>query len=288
MPRTLRDSIEHPTYTKAVIKQASHSPLGKLRVWCVVEAPDDVVIYQKFFDSMKVSILPSDDENGKRGCRNVESIVSELYNEESDLRLLGIRDCDYTRYDERYSAPDNVFLTDCRDIEMMMFVAPSVLQGLRDWNEEFPRNIEECAQVERYLGYLRIYNEIRQSSCRFHGNLTKVSLVWDGGIHAIKPDYRNNLFNKFKEACEGEVNKEDFENFVEEKRLEEEPYTYVCRGHDMLNLLSAMMIYREYGLAKDIRERMVNAYSDADFSATQLHAEILLWAEERNLIVFPA
>ena len=249
MPRILRDSIEHPTYTKAVIKQASHSPLGKLRVWCVVEAPDDVVIYQKFFDSMKVSILPSDDENGMRGCRNVESIVSELYNEEADLRLLGIQDCDYTRYDERYSAPDNVFLTDCRDIEMMMFVAPSVLQGLRDWNEEFPRKIEECAQVERYLGYLRIYNEIRQTSCRFHGNLTKVSLVWD---------------------------------------LEEESYAFICRGHDMLNLLPVMMIYREYGPGKEIRERMVNAYSNVDFSATQLHAKILLWAEKRDLIVFPA
>lgn len=70
----------------------------------------------------------------------MESIISELYDEETDLRLLGIRDCDYTRYDEYYSVPDNVFLTDYRDIEMMMFVAPSVLQGLRDWNEEFPRN----------------------------------------------------------------------------------------------------------------------------------------------------
>lgn len=147
---------------------------------------------------------------------------------------------------------------------------------------------KECAQVERYLGYLRIYNEIRQTSCRFHGNLTRVSLVWDDGIHAIRPDYRNNLFSKFKEVCEVEVNKEDFDNFVEEKRLEEEAYAFICRGHDMLNLLPAMMIYREYGQRKEIRERMVNAYSNVDFSATQLYAKILVWAEKRNLIVFSA
>lgn len=287
MPRSLKESILQPTYTKAVIKLAMRSPEGRRRVWCVVEAPDDVRIYQKFFNTTIVSILPSDDENGKRGCQNVESVVSELYKEEKDLRLLGIRDCDYTRYDEHYSTLDNVFLTDCRDIEMMMFNAPSVVEALKNWNEEFPRKIEECAQVGRYLGYLRIYNEIRQTSCRFHDKLTKVSLVWDFSTHTIKPNYKRNLFDKFKEACETEVTEEDFNRFVEEKHLEREPYIHICRGHDMFKLLPSMMIRQEYSEWKNIWERMVAAYSNNDFSNTCLYASIKAWALRKNMLTSP-
>ncbi len=287
MPLSLKDSVQRqqPKHTKAVIKLALCSPGGIKRTWCVVEAPGDVMVYQKFFDSAKVTILPSDDENGKRSCHNVESIVAELYQEEKDPSLLGIRDCDYTRY-TTYSAPDNIFVTDCRDVEMMMFNASSVIEGLKTWNGSFPSKIESCAEVERYLGYLRIYNELYQTSCTFHDKLTKVSLVWDNVTHTVKPNYKRILFDKFKEGCKEDVKEGDFNKFVEEKRLEEEPYVNVCRGHDMLGLLPSMMIKQEYGKAKDILHCMVEAYSYEDFSKTQLHSDISSWATARNLTIF--
>ena len=287
MPCSLKDAVQQqqPKCTKSTIKQALHSIGGAQRVWCVVEAPDDVKVYEQFFDKA-VSILPSDDEDGRRSCRNVESIVSELHAEEGNLHLLGIRDCDYTRYDDSYKAPNHVFVTDCRDIEMMMFNAPSVIEGLQDWNAEFPEKIDSCARVERYLGYLRIYNDLRQLSCIFRDKLTKVSLVWDCSTHSIKSDYRKNLFDEFKKACEAEVTEEDFNCFVEEKQLEEEPYVNVCRGHDMLNLLPNMMIQQEYSKKKDIRERMVKSYSCSDFSNTHLYNAIKVWANTRSLVIF--
>lgn len=285
MPCSLKDIVQQPTCTKATIKQALHSIDGVRRVWCVVEAPDDVKVYEQFFDEA-VSILPSDDEDGRRSCRNVESIVSELYNEERSISLLGIRDCDYTRYDENYVAPNHVFLTDCRDIEMMMFNAPSVIEGLQGWNAEFPEKIELCARVERYLGYLRIYNDLRQLSCIFRDKLTKVSLVWDFSTHSIKSDYRKNLFDAFKKACEIDVTEEDFDRFVEDKRLEEEPYVHVCRGHDMFHLLPTMMIQQEYSEKKVIWKRMIEFYSCSDFSNTRLYNAINAWATMRNLVIF--
>lgn len=286
MPKSLRDTIQQPTYTKAVIKLALRSSKGARQIWCVVEAPDDAAVYRKFFNDAAVSVLPSDDENGKRSYRNVESIVSELYQEENNPYLFGIRDCDYTRYDDNYVMPGNVFVTDCRDMEMMLFAASSVIAELTSWNVLFSEKIEACAKVERYLGYLRIYNDIRQLSCRFHDKLTKVSLVWDFSSHAIKADYKENLFVKFRDNCQDEVTEEDFNRFIEEKRLEDEPYVNVCRGHDMFNLLPAMMIQREYSQAKDILNRMIAAYSYEDFSKTLLHKNISRWADCRNLAVF--
>lgn len=57
MPLSLKDSVQRqqPEHTKAVIKLALCSPGGIKRTWCVVEAPDDVMVYQKFFDSAKVT-----------------------------------------------------------------------------------------------------------------------------------------------------------------------------------------------------------------------------------------
>lgn len=285
MPCSLKDIVQQPECTKSTIKQALHSIGGAQRIWCVVEAPDDVKVYERFFDKA-VSILPSDDEEGRRSCRNVESIVSKLYNEERNISLLGIRDCDYTRYDENYVTPDHVFLTDCRDIEMMMFNAPSVIDGLKVWNAEFPGKIETCARVERYLGYLRIYNDLRQLSCIFRDKLTKVSLVWDFSTHSIKSDYRKNLFDAFKKACTVNVTEEDFNCFVEEKQLEEEPYVNVCRGHDMFHLLPTMMIQQEYSEKKVIWKHMVESYSCSDFSNTHLYNAIKVWANTRNLVIF--
>ena len=117
MPCSLKDAVQQqqPKCTKSTIKQALHSIGGAQRVWCVVEAPDDVKVYEQFFDKA-VSILPSDDEDGRRSCRNVESIVSELHAEEGNLHLLGIRDCDYTRYDDSYKAPNHVFVTFLADM----------------------------------------------------------------------------------------------------------------------------------------------------------------------------
>lgn len=283
-PKSLKDSTPQPSYTKAVIKSAMRSPIGIERVWCVVESSDDVDIYQKFLDT-SVSILPSEDENHKCSCHNVEDIVTSLYAENGDIRLFGIRDCDYTRYDSSYCCPQNVFLTDCRDVEMMMFCAPSVTTDLEKWDSSFPEKIEECANVVCHIGHLRIYNELKQTSCIFR-NFLKSSLVWDLANHCVIPEFKQNLFDKFKAACAGNtVDKADFETFIDEHKLGDEPYEYVCRGHDMQKLLPLMMIKTSVFSKENITRRMVNAYSVADFAKTQLYNNIQDWAKSRSLTV---
>jgi hypothetical protein len=284
MPQSLRSTINQPTFTKGIIKLALRSPEGSRRVWCVVEGVDDIAIYERMFNVDAVKVISSEDEEGKKGCRNVEQIVTDLHAEEENPRVFGIRDCDYTRYTTDYSCPANVFLTDCRDIEMMMFNAPSVQMALEAWNKAFLEKIEVCAGVVRYLGYIRIYNEIYQTSCIFHDNLTKVSLVWNFDTHSIKTDYKECLFNKYKNTCPVLVEEDDFNNFIRTKRLEEEPYFYVCRGHDVIRLLPNMMIYQEYN-NKAIFQCMLNAYSQEDFFSTNLYCNINTWARERGLEV---
>ena len=48
MLRSLQDTVREPSGTKAAIRQALMSPAGLRITWVVVEAEEDVAVYQKF------------------------------------------------------------------------------------------------------------------------------------------------------------------------------------------------------------------------------------------------
>lgn len=283
MASSLQNSTPQPQYTKAVIQAALRSPSGSTRVWCIVEAEDDVAVYSKFLDPDAVSVLPSQDQSGRMSCRNVENIVIELYQQESNPRLFGIRDCDYTRYDPGYCLPTNVFLTDCRDVEMMMLRAPSVIDGLRAWSTSFPAQINISLHIMKFLGYLRIFNDLHQTSCIFKGNLTKISLIWDQTTHCIRPDYQKRLLSAFISNCHNPVSETDFYDFLRATDISSHSSYYVCRGHDVCRLLATVMIHQRFSNPKSIFARMVTSYSYADFQQTALYADISSWAANRSI-----
>lgn len=286
MRKSLQDSVVQPLHTKAVIKAALKSPEGSRRVWCVVESDDDVEVFEKFFIPLIVSVLPSTNEEGKRSYHNVESIVTELYAEETSPKVFGIRDRDYTSFSPSYVPPVNVFLTDDKDLEMMLLKSQSVIEGLRRWNPDFPENVVRSANVMRFLGYIRIFNDIKQASCVFKDNLTKVSLIWDDSTHSVYADYKDRLFSKFQEATAIDVNKDEFYRFIEQHSLERMSIYDVCRGHDVCKLLCVLMIKKEYSRQKDLFKCMRDSYSFEDFSQTVLYSDLCQWAVDRSLSIF--
>lgn len=286
MLQSLQSSILQPSHTKAVIQASMKSAGGARRVWGVVESDEDVEVYEKFFLPDIVSVLPSKDEQGRRSCQNVETIVVELYDEEENPKVFGIRDRDYTSFNHTYVQPANVFLTDGRDLEMMMLNASSVINGLQLWHQDFPENLNLSADTMRFLGYLRIYNDIKQTSCIFKNNLTKISLIWDASTQSVHTDYQDRLFSKFQDKCAVTVTREEFDNFVELHELNNHPNINVCRGHDVCRLLCVTMIKKEFSQPKDLFRRMKDSYSFDDFKQTSLYSDVQNWAENRNLTIF--
>lgn len=287
MPRSLQSSIPQPSYTKAVIQASIKSSGGNQRVWCVVESDDDVEVFERFFLVPAVSVLPSTNEEGRRSCRNVETIVSDLYAEEPNPQVFGIRDRDYTSFSSTYTCPANVFLTDGRDVEMMMLKASSVIKDLRSRDPNFPDNVSLSSDVMRFLGYLRIYNDVKQLSCTFKDNLTKVSLVWDNSNHYIYPDYEERLFSKFLNISATAVTRAEFDQFIAENGLEYKTNNDICRGHDVCRLLCSMMIKKEFSDPKVIFQWMKDSYSFEDFQQTSLYHDLADWSDNREITIFP-
>ncbi len=279
MPGSLKDSCLQPRHTKAVIKAALKSERGAKILWCVVEAEEDQTVYEKFFDSASVRIIPSHDESGKKSSHNVESIVSELHSEEQNPKVVGIRDKDYTTFDSDYVRPNNVFLTDCRDLEMMMFAAKSVVEGLSEWNKDFPAKISESLSKSRYLGYLRIYNEANKLNCRFKDKLDKMELIWDYRSQKVCDDYKAKLFSKFRENICRRLTLEELNDFIKSLELESYPDYDICQGHDVCRLLRAMMKRQPYNIQSNLFQFMVKSYSPEDFGQTNLYRNIMVVLE---------
>ncbi|WP_291563422.1 hypothetical protein [Bacteroides sp.] len=289
MTCALQDAIIQPDYTKAVIKAALCTPRGMRMVWCVVEDEYDQNVFIRFFNPDTTKILTSRDEEGKRGCENVENIVSEIGDEKPMCHIFGIRDCDYTKYDSSYHCPKNVFRTDRRDIEMMMMETEPVKKDLDSWDLNFSQKIAECENPVRYLGYLRIYNDVNNIGCRFNKRI-RIQLVWNQNTHSIDKNWETIQRDKFIAGCAAltpprNVTETDINDFISQKQLKAESQYNICRGHDMIQLLQNAMIQTNVYNETTISNRISLSYSVADFKNTSLCKDIESWAQGENVTV---
>ena len=274
--QSLQDTVREPSGTKAAIRQALMSPVGLRVVWVVVEAEEDVAVYEKFMQPDSTVVKTSEGETGRKGYANVELIVSEIKEEVPVAHIMGIRDADYSRFEADYTVPANIFLTDRRDLEMMLLEAESVQQALRTWAPAFDDAFAKSIPVCRHFGYLRIYNEVADLTVRFHDNL-RPNKYWDYQQQAMKAAWEQDSTAKFVALSEGKCAATDVKAFVTTHKLENETLYDICRGHDLLKLLSLSMVDVQTYSVEAIMTKMTEAYSLNDFKATRLYASIQAW-----------
>lgn len=278
MLQSLQNTVQEPLSTKSAIRQSLMSPAGLRVVWVVVEAEDDVDVYKKFLKPDSTVVKTSEDETGRKGYANLEVIVREVKQEEPRAHIMGIRDADYTRYEDGYEAPENVFLTDHRDLEMMMLASDSVNHSLREWAPSFDAAFKTCVPICRHFGYLRVYNSLNRLFVSFHENLKAVK-YWDDSDHSLSANWKQESTSKFVSLAQGDCSVDTFIEFVTTLSLEDEDFLDICRGHDFIPMLSKALIRNHIYSETNILIKMIESYSLDDFKATRLYASILAWQE---------
>lgn len=285
--KSLKDTVCEPSGTQSAIRQALKSPAGLRIAWIVVEAEEDVAVYEKFMQRDSTVVKTSEDNTGRKGYANVEIIVRAIKEEEPRAHIMGIRDADYSRYKDGYSVPVNIFLTDRRDLEMMLMEANSVKQVLQDWIPNYDKALSKCAPVCRHFGYLRIYNDVADLSVKFHDHL-RPSKYWDFRQQAMAIGWEQDSTAKFVALSEGGCTALDVTSFIATHELEEEKLYDVCRGHDILKLLSLTLVDVQTYSVGAIMAKMTAAYSLEDFKATKLYANIQAWQAAEGVTVLVA
>ncbi len=284
MPKSLEDSFLEPSGTKAAIQLALNSPAGLRVSWIVVEGEDDVAVYSRFMEPENTVVKTSEGGNGRQGYANVETIVTEIKTEVPVAHIFGIRDADYSLYNEKVTCPENIFLTDRRDLEMMLLESDSVRHALNEWMPDFETTLDKCLPICRYFGYLRICNEVLNLGCKFHDHL-KTTRFWDFQQHTLKDNWQDSCTSIFISLSKGAGTKKDVEEFIEEKSLKKEDFHDICRGHDLLPLLSLMLVNVQVYSVEKIMQKMIQSYTQEDFAHTQLHARISQWQEHEGVSV---
>lgn len=287
MLQSLQNTVQEPSGTKSAIRQALMSPAGLRVVWVVVEAEEDVAVYEKFMQPDSTVVKTSEGETGRKGYANVEVIVSEIKQEVPVAHIIGIRDADYSRFEADCTVPVNIFLTDRRDLEMMLLEADSVKQSLRSWAPAFDEAFAKCMPVCRHFGYLRIYNEVADLSVKFHDNLHP-NKYWDYQQQAMKATWEQDSTAKFVALSEGKCAATDVTAFITTHKLENENLYDICRGHDLLKLLSLTLVNVQTYSVDAIMAQMTNAYTMDDFKATRLYASILTWQTNERVTALVA
>ena len=286
MASSLKDSIQQPIYTKAVILQGLQTPKGRKIMWIVVEDQEDKRAYEKFAIPDLTNIKTSEDQEGRKGCDNVEKIVTDIRSR-GYSNIIGIRDADYLRYRVEQENKVGVFTTDERDLEMMLLEAPSVIKALRKVIIGFEPDIIFCKSICKELGYARVMNDVRDLGCQFQRKV-KLSKIWDHCTHTLLPDwkerYETMVIANVKEGVR--ITKEDIDTFITDQALFAEPDKYICRGHDVMRLFHYKRKNAQECEAKCVVAKMIDAYSFEDFQKTNLYTETLIYAQANGLTLW--
>lgn len=259
--RSLRGNTRNSHVADSII-QSLKTDKGKNIVWMIVEAEDDEKVYRKFTTSkcvVKICANPGERKGHKLVCNVVDSVYSYTKN------IVGICDSDYRKYTGSYSDVSNIFYTDCRDLEMMILNDSEICDSLCGKTDNHLnmayKTVEELA---RFIGYIRIYNDVKQLSIIFHNKL-KVGLYWDYNKHCIKDDAKSNILGQLDIECS------ELDDFINEKRLYAENSFDIIRGHDMIDLLKLALVKNVYGKCLD---DIYNMYGIEHFSKTNLYKNI--------------
>ncbi len=252
----------------------------------IVEGDSDARVYKKFVDRDHCRVIPA------HGKSNVLNAMEQL---ETDTRggVLAIVDSDFWRLDG--VAPDNanILVTDTHDLETMIiasaafdavmeeFAAPRKLNRLGDARENVLR-------ASLPIGYIRWISGSSQDNLSLRFKDVSFFAVIDHADGSMKTNI-DSLMAEVKRHSSGLKVDEPFirRKLSELIRSREHDPWQVCRGHDMVHILS-IGLREVFGNrhARSIGYEQVDrllrlSFGYGEFAKTRLFKDIESW-EKRN------
>jgi|LSQX01.1.fsa_nt_gb hypothetical protein len=280
MPDSLENIIQADKYALQTIPLAVLSPIGQSIVWIIVEDEYDKLVYQKFFTANNhifTSIKSTTDSS--RGYKNVEEIVDHI-STTTNAYIFGIRDADYTSFNPSYIPKDNVFLTDARDIEMMMFECDDVKKEFCDKYNDYTNIYKLSISISKEIGFYRAFNDVNEVGFSFKKKL-KFDFLRDINNRddlKVVIDYLSELFSQNVVG----YSTDDFSTF---KHSNSSKQSFIlCQGHDVIRILATLLPQQ---IKKESLENdLVTYYSSSCFSSSALFRDIESWCLKQDKIIW--
>lgn len=282
MPDSLENIIQADKYALQTIPLAVSTPKEQNIVWIIVEDEYDKKVYIKFFTKNNYIFTSIKSEtNTSRGCKNVEEIVDHI-STSTNAYIFGIRDADYTRFKPYYIAKDNIFLTDARDIEMMMFECDDVKKEFSPKYKDYVNIYNLSIFISKEIGFYRAYNDIYDLRFSFKKNLKLDSYF----LKKINNDYDLNVVNDYlSELFANNIDGFSINDFTAFKQSNTSKESYVlCRGHDVISILATLL--PEQVKKENLGNDLINYYSSSCFFSSTLFRDIKSWCRKQDKIIW--
>lgn len=303
-PKSLRTVVEQDMtrHTLGHIFAKLNGQRVSRTTFVVVEGGDDLAFYGRFFDRRVVSAYYSTKEKDDGtidtgGCEELQHIVKTVLEDGRTDKVIGIMDTDYRRYVKGYTYPQNIFNTDCRDMEMTALGTSSVKHALTGWILDYSNLLRTIEPVLRHAGLLRVLNEKYRLGCNFDKKC-KIDKTFDEHSHTLYTDWKKRYLKAFLKASLLNKRKNTSQRIKTSIGLckatlhcllhsyKKERTVDLLQGHDTIHLMSLCTAKTSTYSEQAIWEKCFDAYTPADFARTRLFAAINAWQVGMGLSIF--
>jgi hypothetical protein len=259
------------------LRLSLNSAIGSSLVYILVEGIYDCVIYPKFFDEMKINV-----EFVGGGKGHVILALQEL--NKITKNILGICDADFRHLENDYPPIQNLFFTDCHDIEMTMLSVDSVLYNASA-EYRLQGNIQAilCNVLNEiaFVGYARWYNERNMTELKFKGLGLGSFISWNGNNVTLDGNRYLYALNSRSPNKTRSITITDIVNFRQANNTSD--VYNLCNGHDVTALL-ALIIGNKIS-HETFCSVLRASFRIIDFNKCKLYANIQIWQEANGFAI---
>lgn len=280
-------------YTLGDVQTALSWPGADKKCLVIVEGKADTDCYSKVLNGRDTIVIKAGsvarDGVKRGGFKAVKYIVKSILESGLTRGIIGIVDKDYTIFRKSSIVqPNNIFTTDKRDVEMMMWsietVSSSMVTHLSTIPEDEirrlnPTKLDMTMQVSRYMGSIHISDAWHGLRCEHE---FQNMLYWDFSTHDFKADWKTNIFQYFVNQCAGMSTPTAFtQTMLNESNDQFDvmhlDFCNVARGHDFLSILSHVMIDTTTYSEDNLTDMMISYITPEVFRTTNLWRSINDW-----------
>lgn len=288
----MQDSSNKPGHRLAsVIKMMKSSSKN---VFLIVEGDKDSRFYKNFIDKSKCSVhFPNTGSNNKKYAIEALEILDK-----EDFNIVAIVDSDFLRLEGEEANSNNLFLTDCHDLEAMIIQSDAFDKFLGEYaSENKIKDInvrDRILNCGKWIGYLRWINTEEKLGLKFSSLDFKEfidSKTLEPNLDKLIKEIRT------KSQIPG-ISEKELEKQLKEKVLDKDSKEYelcdVCQGHDLCSILELGMLSlfatkpgkkdkkkSDSPKSDQIEKSLRLAFEQKHFKETQLFNSLQNW-EKRN------
>jgi len=265
---------------------SQNHPLEAHKVWVFVEGDNDVRLWKKLFHGENVKL------NAVNGNLYVRDIVKSI-NRIPYENAFGIVDADFSRLQTHSGVEQNIFYTDCHDVEMMAIFTGRVFEHVTFdcWQKKinYVAQRNEILQSITFIGVTRKYSLDKNVHLELSDFPVHICCDFGGNGH-IMFDAKKfvQVANKRSPQKTRDIRLEEIEDEIKQMTMSQDNLKELCNGHDFAKVWRKWLQHESNKniSLEHLESLLFMAFNFHEFCLTNLYKDLENWANAHRYTIF--